>query len=117
MGYGDTMSARILEIKEKLTGIKSMLAAVKSNVGYAAGLQIRLSKVTNIVTENETKIWLRTRVGEPMLKELQVATDDAYKVLEGGDSALESFESALKEVERKAAKIDEESRRRSMVVT
>jgi len=52
-----------------------------------------------------------------MLKELQAALDDAYKVLEGSGSALESFEAALKEVERKAAKIDEESRRRSMVVT
>ena len=111
------MSTRIPAVKEKLAQIKSMLALVKGNEGYAAGLQIRLSKVTNVVTENESKIWLRTRVGEPMLKELQVAIDDAYKVLEGGGSALESFEVALKEVERKAAKIDEESRRRSMVVT
>jgi len=117
MGYGDTMSARIPTVKEKLAGIKTMLAAVKGNEGYAAGLQIRLGKVTNVVTENESKIWLRTRVGEPMLKELQAAVDDAYNVLEGSGSALESFEAALKEVERKAAKIDEESRRRSMVVT
>jgi hypothetical protein len=117
MGYGDTMSARIPAVKEKLAGIKTMLAAVKGNEGYAAGLQIRLGKVTNVLTENESKIWLRTRVGEPMLKELQAAVDDAYKVLEGSGSALESFEAALKEVERKAAKIDEESRRRSMVVT
>jgi hypothetical protein len=117
MGYGDTMSARIPAVKEKLAGIKAMLAAVKGNEGYAAGLQIRLGKVTNVVTENESKIWLRTRVGEPMLKEFQAAVDDAYKVLEGSGSALESFEVALKEVERKAAKIDEESRRRSMVVT
>ena len=117
MGYGDTMSTRISQVKEKLAGIRSMLAAVKGKEGYAAGLQIRLGKVTNIVTENESKIWLRTRVGEPMLKELQDALDDAYKVLEGDGSALESFEAALKEVERKTAKIDEESRRRSMVVT
>ena len=111
------MSARIPAVKEKLAGIKSMLAAVKGEEGYAAGLQIRLGKVTNIVTENESKIWLRTRVGEPMLKELQAAIDDAYKALEGSGSALERFEAALKEVERKAAKIDEESRHRSMVVT
>ncbi|MCX6655227.1 MAG: hypothetical protein NTY03_08910 [Candidatus Bathyarchaeota archaeon] len=111
------MSARIPEVKNKLAGIKSMLAAIKGNEGYAAGLQIRLGKVTNVIIENESKIWLRTRVGEPMLKDLQVAIDDAYKVLEGGGSALESFEVALKEVERKTTKIDEESRRRSMVVT
>jgi hypothetical protein len=111
------MSTRLPAIKEKLARIKSLLAAVKGNEGYAAGLQIRLAKVTNIVMENESKIWLRTRVGEPKLNEFQVAVDEAFKVLEGGDSALESFEVALKEVERKAAKIDEESRRRSMVVT
>lgn len=117
MGYGDTMSARIPAVKEKLAGIKSLLAAAKGNEGYAAGLQIRLGKVMNIIMENESKIWLRTRVGEPMLKELQAAIDDAYNVLEVSGSALESFEAALKEVERKATKIDEESRRRSMVVT
>ena len=111
------MSASISAVKEKLAGIKTMLAAVKGNEGYAAGLQIRLGKVTNVLTENESKIWLRTRVGEPMLKELQAAVDDAYNVLEGSGSALESFEATLKEVERKAAKIDEESRRRGMVVT
>ena len=111
------MSTRLPAIKEKLARIKSLLAAVKGNEGYAAGLQIRLAIVTNIVLENESKIWLRTRVGEPMLNEVQIAVNEAFKVLEGGDSALESFEVALKEVERKAAKIDEESRRRSMVVT
>jgi len=111
------MSTKILVVKEKLTRIKSMLAAVKGNQGHLAGLQIRLDKVTNVLSENESKIWLRSRIGEPLLKELQDAADDALKVLEGGGSAFESFEAALKEIEIKAAKIDEESRRRSMVVT
>jgi hypothetical protein len=111
------MSSRIPVIKEKLARIKSILTAIMDNEGYVAGLQIRLAKVTNVVVENESKIWLRTRVGEPMLMELQVAVDYAYSVLEGGDSALQSFEAAMDEVEEKAAKIDEESRRRNMVVT
>jgi hypothetical protein len=52
-----------------------------------------------------------------MLMELQTAVEEAYKVLEGGDSALRGFEAVLVEVERKAARIDEESQRRGMVVT
>ena len=111
------MSTRLLAVKEKLIRIKSLLIEANGNEGYVAGLLIRIDKVHNLLTENESKIWLKTRVGEPMLKELQDAVDDGFKLLEGGKSVLESFETALKKVEEKAAKIDEESRRRSMVVT
>jgi flavin-binding protein dodecin len=52
-----------------------------------------------------------------MLKEFQDAVDTVFKVLEDGGSSPESFEVALREVERNATKIDEESRRRNMVVT
>jgi hypothetical protein len=111
------MSTRLLVIKDKLSEIKTMLAAMKDNEGNIAGMQIRLAKVTNVILENESKIWLRTRVGEPMLMELQAAVEEAYNVLEGRDSALRGFEAVLIEVERKAARIDEESQRRGMVVT
>jgi hypothetical protein len=109
--YDDIMSSRLLAVKERLTGIKSMLAAVKGREGYAAGLQLRLGRVTNIVIENESKVWMRRRVGEQILKDLQEALDAASKVLEGGESALERFEVALRDVERKVAKIEDESRR------
>ena len=111
------MSTRLPVVKEKLSGIKTMLAAMKENGENVAGMQIRLAKVTNVILENESKIWLRTRVGEPMLMELQAAVEEAYKVLEGGDSPLSGFEAVLTEVERKTARIDEESQRRGMVVT
>ena len=111
------MSTRILSLKEKLTSINSILIKTKFNEGKIASLQIRLSKITNVLLENESKIWLRTRVGEPMLKEFQEAVDTVFKVLEEGDSSPESFEAALREVERNATKIDEESQRRNMVVT
>jgi hypothetical protein len=109
------MSIRLPFIKEKLAGIKSTLAATKNGEAYPAGLQTRLGRVSNIVIENESKIWLRTKVGEPMLRELQDAVDNAHKLLEG--ECAQEFEAALRMVEVKAAKIDEESRRRSMVVT
>ena len=107
------MSSRIPAVKERLTGIKSMLAAVKGREGYAAGLQLRLGRVTNIVTENESKVWLRRRATEQLLKDLQDSLDAAFKVFEGGESALERFEAALREVERRATKIEDESRRQA----
>lgn len=111
------MSTRLPAVKEKLTKIKSLLGVMKSNEGYADSLQIRVAKVTNIVTENESTIWLRTKIGEPMLKDLQEALDDAIRSLENEGSTLKNFEEKIKEVERKATRIDEESRRRNMVVT
>lgn len=111
------MSTRLPAVKEKLTKIKSLLGVMKGNEGYANSLKIRVAKVTNIVTENESTIWLRTKIGEPMLKDLQEALDDAIRSLENEGSTLKSFEEKIKEVERKATRIDEESRRRNMVVT
>jgi hypothetical protein len=109
--YGATLSSRLPAVKERLTGIKSMLAAIKGREGYAAGLQLRLGGVTNIVLENESKVWMRKRIGKQLLKDLQDALDTAFKVLEGGEPALEKFEKALRDVERRAAKIEDESRR------
>ena len=98
-------------IKEKLANIRSKL-----NLDSASGYRFRLDKISNIVVENESKIWLRTRISEPMLKELQDSIDQAYKSLE--DEGVSSrFEASLREVEAKASRIDEESRRRDMVVT
>lgn len=105
------MSSRLSAVKDRLTGIKSMLAAIRGREGYAAGLQLRLGGVTSIVLENESKVWMRRRVGEQILKDLQDALDAAFRVLEGGEPALEKFETALRDVERIAAKIEDESRR------
>ena len=104
------MSSRLPAVKERLAGIKSMLAAIKGREGYAAGLQLRLGRVTNIVLENESKVWMRRKVGEQILKDLQDTLDAASKMLEGGEPALEKFETTLRDVERRAAKIEDESR-------
>ena len=109
--YDANLSSELLAVKERLTGIKSMLAAIKGREGYAAGLQLRLGGVTSIVLENESKVWMRRRVGEQILRDLQDALDAASRVLEGGEPALEKFEAALREVERRAARIEDMSRR------
>lgn len=69
----------------------------------------------NIVVESEGKIWLRTKVGKPMLMELGEVVEKVYGAL--GSEITGEFEAALGEVEEKAGRIDEESRRRGMVVT
>jgi hypothetical protein len=61
--------------------------------------------------ENESKVWMRRRAVEQILKDLQDSLDAASKALEGGEPALESFEAALRDIERRAAKIEDESRR------
>ena len=105
------MSARLPAIKERLASIRSKL-----NFDSATGYQLRLDKVLNIVVENESKIWLRSRVGEPMLKELQDSLEKENDILKVGVIPT-GFEIFLREIEAKASKIDEESRRRDMVVT
>ena len=105
------MSARLPVIKERLVSIRSKL-----NSDSVTSYRLRLDKVLNIIVENESKIWLRTRVGEPMLTELQDSLEKENNILES-EVISEGFEIFLREIEAKALKIDEESRRRDMVVT
>ena len=69
----------------------------------------RLGEARKVIFQNRKKIWLRTKTGKPMALETQAVTE---KILEAPD-----IESALSELEAHVAKITEESRRRSMVVT
>ena len=67
----------------------------------------RLEAARKIISQNRKKIWLRTKAGKPMAEKTESIT---------GKLASE-MESALDELEAQVAKIQEESRRRSMVVT
>ncbi len=109
------MSSRLLALKEKLTELRKMFSG-DGGVAHEREYGLRLDKVSNILVENEGKIWLRTRVGEPMLVELEKSVDEALRTsLQGGDES--SVEAAIKDVEARAFQIDAESRRRDMVVT
>jgi hypothetical protein len=67
----------------------------------------RLEAARKVISQNRKKIWLRTKAGKPMAEKTEAITEK-----------LESeMESALEELEAQVAKIKEESRRRSMVVT
>jgi len=74
-----------------------------------------LRKVANVVAENEGKIWMRTRVGRPLMDQLLSASERATRALRGSQRG--DLAEALRDLEAGAEAIAEESRRRSMVVT
>jgi len=87
-------------------------------------IQIRIQIAQNALIQNERKIWLRTKAGKEMIGDFGVA---ATKLLgaaerigkaEAPDPALlKDLKAALGEVELHAKRLNEETRRRSMVVT
>jgi hypothetical protein len=79
-------------------------------------LMTRLQLARNTLVQNERKIWLRTKVGKEMLGGFGEAAERLLDHVES-DSGLEEIEAALADVELHAKRIDEETRRRDMVVT
>jgi hypothetical protein len=73
----------------------------------------KLRTINKLVVQNQNKIWLRTRSGKPMAEKIGKAAADVLKRFE---KDLEIAET-LDELESVAKEIDEESQRRSMVVT
>ena len=77
---------------------------------------MRLQQGLNTLIQNKRKIWIRTRLGKGMLEGLGGAAEALIGVL-NSDAEVSKIESALVEVEARAKEIEEESRRRDMVVT
>ena len=93
--------------------LQRLLDMAESGPGKAH--MARLRKAANVVVENEGKIWMRTRVGRPLLERLIEASERAAKALRGSDQS--GLAKALNDLDDAAAVIADESRRRSMVVT
>ena len=79
-------------------------------------LMSRLESVRSVLIRNEKKIWLRTKKGRGMLAEVNEAAERLKKSL-ASSGELDAVEVALGDVEILARAIEEESRKRSMVVT
>jgi len=77
---------------------------------------VRAQSIYNVVVQNENKIWLKTSVGKAMVNDLKSSSVMLLEVVEQFKDTAE-LEAALTNVESKKQKIEEESRRRSMVVT
>ena len=104
----DTISRAIESLKMRLVGGVSDKAL--------KDLVTRLQFVRNTLIENENKIWLRTKFGKEMLADYESASVELLRVVESG-SNLDGIESAAASVERQARRLNEETRKRSMVVT
>lgn len=72
-----------------------------------------LQKIAKLIDQNKGKIWLRTRSGKPMAEKMETAATRVWEKLENGSDISE----AVDELMQIAKGIDEESQRRSMVVT
>ena len=81
----------------------------------AQGLVSRLESVRSVLIRNQKKIWLRTKKGRGVLAEVSAAADRLKESFASGD--IDVVEGALIEVEALVKAIEEESRKRSMVVT
>ena len=80
------------------------------------GLVSKLESVRSVLIRNEKKIWLRTKKGRGMLAEVSEAAERLMKSL-ASSGELDAVEAALSDVETLVRAIEEESRKRSMVVT
>ena len=73
----------------------------------------QLKTIDKLIAQNQGKIWLRTRSGKPMAEKMETTAADVLKKLEEGADIAE----AVNELMNVAKEIDDESQRRSMVVT
>ena len=76
----------------------------------------RLESVRSVLIRNEKKIWLRTKKGRGMLADVSEAAESLKKSL-ASSGELGAVDAALGDVEALARAIEEESRKRNMVVT
>jgi hypothetical protein len=80
------------------------------------GLVSKLESVRRVMIRNEKKIWLRTKKGRGMIADVGEAAERLMKSL-ASSGELDAVDAALGDVETLARAIEEESRKRSMVVT
>ncbi len=109
------MSEQVGEIKASLGEALGLLGEGDPATGYKEFL-FRLQLAQNALIQNERKIWLRTKVGKEMLSEFSNASGKLLGLLKSG-GGQEDIEGAVGELEAVARKMNEETRRRSMVVT
>ena len=110
---GESMNAA----KEAINGV---IEIVKSESSISEDLRrdfhTRLQFALNTLIQNERKIWLRTKAGKEMLGGFGEAAEKLLDIVRS-DPGPGEIGAALADVELHAKSIDEETRRREMVVT
>ena len=87
-----------------------------SNIIEKGSLITRLENVLKVIKQNQNKLWLRTKTGKPVGEALEDKSQMMLGRLIDSQSIDEWLES-LSDLETQVHMINEESRRRSMVVT
>jgi hypothetical protein len=108
------------EIEGAKKALEGVLEIIKGLKGITEedrrSLLARAQSAYNVVAQNEKKIWLRTSLGKAMVGDLNSSSVTLLKAVEQFKDAAE-LESAMSDLEAQTRRIEEETRRRSMVVT
>ena len=87
-----------------------------SNILEKGALISRLENVLKVVTQNQNKLWLRTKSGKPIGEALEERAQTMLNQLEASQS-IDGWLGSLSDLETQVHMVNEESRRRGMVVT
>lgn len=112
------MADDVNSVKGSLERAINLLKASPGGVSESEtkGLAARARSVLGVLVRNERKIWLRTKKGRELLAEFDAASRGLIEALESG-AGVGDTKVALDEVEQMAKRLEEEIRKRSMVVT
>ncbi len=109
-------------MEELKSTFKATLETLKTSQAEGApskrleGFLSRIQRAENILIQNQKKIWLKTKKGREALTKLGVAVERLRESIESA-GGVDETEVALKVLELQVKNIDDEIRRRSMVVT
>lgn len=109
------MSTLMIEAKKNLD---NALEIIKNSTTYAGDVELnkKLQLANKIITQNQKKIWLRAKTGKPMAEALLSTSKRLIELLQSSAENSEIIQ-IIQELEVQTKKLNEESRRRSMVVT
>ena len=113
------MKDNLEELKSTFKATLKTLKTSQAEGDPSKGREIFLSRIQraeNVLIQNQKKIWLKTKKGREALTKLGVAAERLRKIIETA-GVVDETEAALKALELQAKNIENEIRRRSMVVT
>jgi hypothetical protein len=109
------LAVSVVEVREIIEESIDLLNK-RSDEADSQGSVATLESVRRVLIRNEKKIWLRAKKGRVMLADVSEAAVRLRRVL-ASSSELDTVDTAVGEVKALAMAIEEESRKRSMVVT
>ena len=108
------LAVSVADVREIIDESITLLKNQGAETEYPGQLS-KLESVRSVLIRNEKKIWLRTKKGQVVLADVSAAADRLKEAL--ASDYVDVIEGNLVEVEALVNAIEEESRKRSMVVT